>query len=261
MIRVEQVRKDFRSIKGAGFLLEDITFDIPERSVVAILGTNGSGKSTILKILAGELEPDGGQIICNKANDGTNSFHSLKRLYLDQHSGNDLVPTMTIRENLLLAQITHSVGSLRFPNTGDNKSAAINALNSISLGLDTRMNEQVRFLSGGEKQGLVLARAILYRSEMLLLDEFVSALAHNLAAAAIEIVQKLAHTVGTYCVLVTHEIDLAFRFADQLLFMHNGRLMANLSNTPTSQKQIIDLYSHCLAEFIINGTSSSNYSK
>ena len=162
----------------------------------------------------------------------------------------DLVPSLTIAENLSLAQIKGTRGSLRFPNRHEYRVDARNALSRISMGLDHRMNEQVRFLSGGEKQGLVLARALLFQSNFLLLDEFVSALAHNLASKMIALVSDIVKESRSYCLLVTHEIDLAFKYANQLIFLHNGKLIDNLENNTKSQQRIIELYAQFLKEYI-----------
>lgn len=254
MIRVEGLTKDFRTYKGAGFLLGNISFNIPERKLVAILGTNGSGKSTLLKILSGAMNSDSGRVIYEQ--NGVNSLlsssihESLRTLYLDQDAGRDLVHSMTIAENLFLAEVKGSPGSLRFPNRRGFRDTAENALARITMGLEKRMQEQVRFLSGGEKQGLILSRALLFQSKFLLLDEFVSALSRDLAAKMLELVRDIVKGSDVLCLLVTHEIDFAFRFADRLLFLHNGKLLANVENDSSSQRKVISLYAECLKEYI-----------
>jgi ABC-type uncharacterized transport system ATPase component len=252
MIEVKSLTKDFRTHKGAGFLLDNISFTIPERKLIAIIGTNGSGKSTLLKLLAGEIDRDSGEIFCQTRIDKMSEVRSLRPLYIDQDAGRDLVPSMSIGENLHIAQISGKMGTLRFPNRQEHRKAAVRALSKISMGLENRIGEQVRFLSGGEKQGLIIARAFLFQSKFLLLDEFVSALAHNLASRMVSIVRELVRESSCYCVLVTHELDLAFKYADELIFLHNGKLIANLKNSRDSQKEIIDMYSNFLNEFINN---------
>jgi ABC-type uncharacterized transport system ATPase component len=156
---------------------------------------------------------------------------------------------MTIGENLELAQIFSRTGTLRFPSRKLLRMQALDALSKVPLGLDKRLSQQVRSLSGGERQGLVLARALLLSPRVLLLDEFVSALARHLAVRMMAVVRDLVLQSRTYCAVVTHDIDLATRFADQIVFLHNGRLMDSfLVDGPSSRDRIVNLFSTCLKE-------------
>src|ERR1035437_3839714 len=201
MIRVSGLSKDYRTARGAGFLLSDISFILQPRAVTAILGTNGSGKSTLLRLIGGELEADGGSVTvafedCHHE-DSADPLRNV--LYLDQDSGRDLVLSMTICENLELAQISGRTGTLRFPSRKLLRLQALDALSQVPLGLDKRLSQQVRSLSGGERQGLVLARALVPSPHVLLLDEFVSALARHLAVRMMAVVRQLVLKNETYC--------------------------------------------------------------
>jgi len=256
MIQVRGIKKRLNGGRGS-FVLNDANIDIPPKKIVAILGTNGAGKSTLLKLLSGVILPDGGTVSLHEGEDTgihTLATHThLRALYLDQNSERDLVPSMTIAENMYLAQIPGAVGSLRFPSRRSIHSMTEKAVASISLGLEMRMNEQVRVLSGGEKQGIVLARAFLSGSRWLLLDEFVSAMARDVAKRMMCHVRNITQEMGNYCVFVTHEADLAFEFADEFVFMHEGKVVANFKeNSAKVHKEILLLYSRCFREYIHN---------
>jgi putative ABC transport system ATP-binding protein len=251
MIQVSGLSKDYRTVSGGGFLLSDIRFTLQPKAITAILGTNGSGKSTLLKIIGGELDADSGSVNVDLDNSNRDESADPLRnvLYLDQDAGRDLVLSMTIGENLELAQISSRTGTLRFPSRKLLRMQALDALSKVPLGLDKRLSQQVRSLSGGERQGLVLARALLLSPRVLLLDEFVSALARHLAVRMMAVVRDLVLQSRTYCAVVTHDIDLATRFADQIVFLHNGRLMdCFLVDGPSSRDRIVNLFSTCLKE-------------
>ena len=213
------------------------------------------GKSTLLKLISGELEPDGGEILLETTESNgrplksANTISILHPLYLDQDSGQDIVPSMTLAENLYLGLIPGYAGSLMFPWKKENRLAAFTALSKISMNLENRMHEQARILSGGEKQGLILARALLSDSSLLLFDEFVSALTSDLACKLISLTKNIIVEKKIYGLFVTHEIDLAVRFADALIFLHNGKILRELTeNIGSSRSEIISLYSFCLNE-------------
>ncbi len=250
MIRIDNLTKDFRSSTGAGFRLSGVSMCLEPGTMVGLLGTNGSGKSTLLKMISGELSPDGG---CVEFLSDVEAPQLISErggvLYLDQDSGRDIVPSMTVAENLFLSQISNPLGSLRFPGRHERRQVAAAAVERIPIGLEYRLDEQARFLSGGERQALVLARTLLLDSPILLLDEFTSALSLSLASTALSVVREAVQSGSKYCVFVTHYVELAFRFADALAFLHEGNLVYGLTpNTPESRSKIVDLYARYLRE-------------
>jgi len=111
------------------------------------------------------------------------------------------------------------------------------------------MDRQASTLSGGEKQGLVLARALLCPTRVFLLDEFVSSLTTELAFKTLAVLKEVVRERRGYCAFVTHHLDLAFEFADYLVFLHNGRaLTERVENAPDSQEEVIRLFATCLRE-------------
>lgn len=249
MIEVNGISKQFRADTGKSFSLRDVSISLRPGAMLAILGTNGSGKSTLLKILAGQLEPDRGTIEYVAVGMRTlmlSDCQHPKRLYFDQDSGRDIVPSMRLWENVLLGYISSPVGSLRFPSKSIVRDRIKTALSTVALGLEHRMSEQARVLSGGEREGLVLARALLFGNDVYLLDEFTSSLTPELSHHYMSLVKSIMVREGKYGCFVTHEVPLAFLYADQFLFMHEGTvIMSSQENTEDVQREITALYAKC----------------
>jgi ABC-type sugar transport system ATPase subunit len=226
MIQLKDVIKDYRSPAGVGFVLGSLNMRI-ENGLLAILGTNGSGKSTLLKLISGEIAPNSGGItFANpKTHVGDNEGFRAGPLYLDQDAGRDIVPSMTVAQNLYLALMPSRYGVLRMADRRATRAAAAELLAHLPLPLHLKLDDQAGFLSGGERQSLVLARAMALNPNVLLLDEFSSSLTIQLAVQGFLAVQAMVRENQSCCVFVTHQFDLAFRFADYIAFLHNGQLV------------------------------------
>jgi len=242
MIQVSGLSKDYRTVSGGGFLLSDITFVLQPKAVTAILGTNGSGKSTLLKIIGGELDADGGSVKVDLGSSNCDrSADPLRNvLYLDQDAGRDLVLSMTIGENLELAQISSRTGTLRFPSRKLLRMQALDALSRVPLGLDKRLSQQVRSLSGGERQALAIARAVHFGASVLILDEPTAALGVKEAAHVLRIVLQ-ARQKGIAVIFITHQVVHALTVGDHFAVLIRGAKAADFRKGDKTREEITDL--------------------
>ena len=246
MIEVSGVTKEFRSELGLSFRLQPVQLVLRPGVMLAVLGTNGSGKSTLLRLLSGQLRPDSGTI--EHVDEGvrrplTPDVEHPKRLYFDQDSGRDIVPSMRLWENVLLGCIRGQAGALRFPGRQAIQGQVRKALCRVELGLEERVSEQARVLSGGQRRGLVLARALVFDNDIYLLDEFTSALTQELAQHYMSLIKSIIVERNGYCCFVTHEVPLAFKYADELMFIHGGEVVLPTTvNTVEAQQLVASLY-------------------
>ncbi|WCN12916.1 ATP-binding cassette domain-containing protein [Marinomonas mediterranea] len=199
--------------------LHNISLNIPKGSFFAIVGASGSGKSTLLSLLAGFQPSSSGQVCIDNTNiDDIGSRHLYQNLlHVDQHiqlfSG-------SIRENLLIAD----------PNASD--SILMSTLSKVGLhtfidslpdGLNHPIGENGLFLSGGEKQRLGLARALLRNANILLLDEPTSALDQTTEQHVLENIHRSYE--GKTIVMIAHRLN-TIRYADQIVLMDKGQIIA-----------------------------------
>lgn len=203
------------------FTLEATSFQAKPGEIVAILGPNASGKSTLLKLIAGELAPLSGRILLNGF-----VIHSLtprtraQRIAVVQQESVLLFPARVWQ---FVLQGRHSRGhSLRF-ETEDDLIIAKNALNQVGAAdLSDRWMDQI---SGGEKQRVILARALAQQPLLLLLDEPTLHLDIAAQVGLLDALHRLATENRYTVVIVTHELNLAAEYADQVVLMQRGRCL------------------------------------
>jgi len=203
------------------FTLGPVSFEAKQHELIAILGPNASGKSTLLGLLAGMHAPLAGRI----ALDGTEISKlevktRAQRIALVQQESELLFP-LRVWEYVLQGRYPYGRG-LRFESQQDCLMAG-NAL--AQVGADALRDRWMDQLSGGEKQRVILARALAQQPSLLLLDEPTQ---HLDIGGKVELLRRLRRLVSErrYTVLVvTHELDLAAEFADRIVLLHKGKCL------------------------------------
>ncbi|GAB3452785.1 amino acid ABC transporter ATP-binding protein [Massilia terrae] len=221
MIQIEGVAKRF----GKHTVLDGVDLRIAPGEVVSILGASGSGKSTLIRCINGLEKLDGGTISV----DG-NRVDNPKQLQLARRCCGtvfqlfNLYPHMTALQNIALAPIE----VLKVPRRqAEDEARELLA----SVGLAGRVDAYPAQLSGGQRQRVGICRALAMKPRYLLLDEVTSALDPEMTAEVLAILAKLAEN-GTTMLFVTHEIEFARQISDRIVFLDQGRLLADL---PTAQ--------------------------
>jgi iron complex transport system ATP-binding protein len=218
------------------FTLEATSFQARPGEIVAILGPNASGKSTILKLIAGALKPMSGRILLDgfETHTLTPKMRAL-RLAMVQQESPLLFPS---RAWEFVLQGRHAHGrSLRF-ETDDALLIARNALAQVGAEhLSDRWMDQI---SGGEKQRVILARALAQQPLLLLLDEPTLHLDIGSQVDLLDTLRKLAATNRYTVVVVTHELNLAAEYADQVALMQRGRCLRVGPPTGVYQRELLE---------------------
>ena len=203
------------------FTLQATSFQARPGEIVAILGPNASGKSTLLQLIAGVLDPLSGRILLNGF-----VIHSLnprtraQRIAMVQQESRLLFPAR-VWEFVLQGRHAHG-RSLRFESS-DDILITQNALAQVgAAALTDRFMDQI---SGGEKQRVILARAIAQQPLLLLLDEPTLHLDIAAQVGLLDALRRLAAQNRYTVVVVTHELNLAAEYADQILLMQSGRCL------------------------------------
>jgi len=215
LLRVEKLRKTFDNL----VVLDSISFEVPDKTVTALIGASGSGKSTLLRAInLLELVDDGqiffdGQDITAVETDADIVRRKLGMVF----QSFNLFPHKTVLENITLApMMVHGI------NKEQAESEARDLLKKF--GLLEKVDQYPDRLSGGQQQRVAIIRAMAVKPKLLLLDEITSALDPVLVNEVLETVRELKND-GVAIVISTHEMGFAKQIADQVCFLYQGRIL------------------------------------
>lgn len=258
MIEVKSLSKHFNAAGGdPTSALMNVSLAVAKGGWLNIVGPNGSGKSTLLRLIAGELAPDSGGIYYNGTDIG--NMPQDKRAdfiqYVEADTKTNLVPSMTIEQNLFLVQKGSRVAMLPLSEHSSARKQIRTSLADLALGLENRLQTQVRFLSSGERQAVVVAKTTLRQTRILLLDEFTGALDPTMAPKLLDTVKQMSTTRQLSVLMVTHDLDLVERTSAHTIFLKKGEIYARLEPGKYSRKELIELYQVALNQ---PGTAFSN---
>jgi len=213
MIEID-IRKLLKS--SSGEMLLDVKVELEEGKLTTIYGVSGAGKSTLLMLLAGLLKPEEGHITVG----GELWSDTSKKYFLAPQKRNiglvfqeyALFPNMTVRENLLFG-------------VGKSKSTAIvdQLVDIIDLG--QLQNRKPNTLSGGQKQRVALARALVRKPDMLLLDEPLSALDHEMRVKLQSYILEVHREFNLTTLLISHDVSEIIRLSDYMIEMDHGKIV------------------------------------
>jgi sulfate transport system ATP-binding protein len=209
-ISIRKVRKHFEGTQA----LNDVSIDVPDGELVALLGPSGCGKTTLLRIIAGLETPDDGEVLFGETDSTRLAVRDRGVGFVFQHYA--LFKHMTVREN-----IGFSLKIQKRPKE-EVRQRVDELLNLIQLnGIGNRFPSQ---LSGGQKQRVALARALAARPHVMLLDEPFGALDAQVRQDLRRWLRNLHDELKMTSVFVTHDQDEAFEVADRVVIMNKGRV-------------------------------------
>lgn len=213
ILRVENLTAGY----GNREVLKNISFDLKKGEIVSFIGSNGAGKSTLLKNISGFLIPSSGRIILDNEDITRLSIRSRVKKgisYLMQ--GGEVFQRLTVAENLELGGWNQKNEKLK---------ERVDKISSLFPELRTMMSIRAGLLSGGQKQMLALAIALVSWSRLLLLDEPFSALAPDITRYSMDTLRQLRDEFGVSIIIVEQNLARAFSLSDRIYFIKSG-LMA-----------------------------------
>jgi ABC-type lipoprotein export system ATPase subunit len=226
-ICAEQLCRHYRMGETLIRAVDGVTLTVRAGEFVALLGSSGSGKSSVLNLIAGLDRPTSGSVIVQdrdlaKLSREELAKHRLHTVGMVFQSFN-LIASMTLAENVELP--------MRFAEVDREKRDALAGEALERVGLQARMNHRPSELSGGEQQRAALARALINRPQLLLADEPTGNLDSHTGTEIMNMVREFNQQLGMTVVMVTHERALAERYAQRLIFLADGKLIGDESNS------------------------------
>jgi len=224
--------------------LANVNLAVNAEDYITIIGSNGAGKTTLLNIIAGVFPPErGGKVIINGTDvTGLSEYkHAtyVGRVYQDPHIGT--AAKMTIEENLAMAILRGQPRGLRPASTKERRELFRSALAPLGLGLEDRLNAQVGMLSSGQRQTVALVMATISKPALLLLDEHTANLDPRTAQIVLDLTEMIVQREKMTTIMVTHNMELALRYGNRLIMMHEGRIVVDLNQEQRAGLTINDL--------------------
>ena len=203
--------------KGAPEVLTDVSFTVEAGNFLAILGNNGVGKSTLLKCFNHILKPDSGEVLLDGKNLLTQSSREVaKQVAFVSQSVPDT--QMTVHDVVMLGRRPYMIWGF----TEEDHTIVHDAMHRLDV--EDMRGRFLNQLSGGEKQKVMLARALAQQPKALLLDEPTSALDVQNQYGVLKMVRDICHKDQIIAVMVIHDLNLALRFCDRFLLLKDGRV-------------------------------------
>jgi ABC-type sugar transport system ATPase subunit len=226
---------------GAVQALRGIDFRIRRGETVALVGDNGAGKSTFVKILSGVTQPTSGTISFagkSVSIDSTDVAHGLGIETVYQDLG--LCPNLTVADNIFLGrEMTRGIGPFRFLDKRAMRNAAAEVLPTLSINVPSP-NANVARLSGGQRQAVALARAKLWERSLVLLDEPTAALGVQESKRAMDAVRTMQQR-GVSIVIISHNMPLVLEMSHRIVVLRHGRKVGDVPRAAVNGDDIVAL--------------------
>ena len=251
MLQIKNISKTFPNPYGdPNTIFKDLSLTINTGEFVSIIGSNGTGKSTLLNIISGFIKESQGDILLDGNNLTKLAEHKktqlISRVFQDPSLGT--CPSMTVRENLSLALNKGSLLNLK--KCLRHKTEVIeDLLEDISLDLKKYLDVQVKYLSGGQRQALSLIMSSITNPKVLLLDEHTAALDPKTSNEIIDLTNKIVREKNITTLMVTHNLKHAIYYGDRLIMLHKGEVILDISGYEKSNitiEEILDKFEYAV---------------
>ncbi|MDI9471048.1 MAG: ATP-binding cassette domain-containing protein [Bacillota bacterium] len=244
MLKLIGVRKTFEiGTLDQTHVLCGIDLTIEAGDFVSVIGGNGAGKSTLLNVISGVFEPDAGQILLGDLDITRMPEYKraafFGRVFQDPAQGT--AADMEISENLAMASMRGKRRGLRQNLKKSQYPMFRERLAMLDLGLEDRLHQRVRHLSGGQRQALTLLMATLVEPQVLLLDEHTAALDPKTAVKVMEVTERLVSTLKLTTLMITHNMQQAIRYGNRLVMLNAGEIILDVRDEEKASLTVEDL--------------------
>ena len=233
LLRIERLRREF----GAVVALEEVTLDVDPGDIVALVGDNGAGKSTVVKCIAGVYPPTAGQILVEGQPVRFSSpldarGEGIEAVFQDLA----LADAQPVYMNMFLGREL-----VKGPLRRLDREAMVTETQTLLDELDVRLDSPratIRDLSGGQRQGVAIARAVQWAQRLVLMDEPTAALGVAETRRVEEVIRRMRDS-GRAILMVSHSLDQVFRLADRVCVLRRGRQVGIRRTSETTGDEIV----------------------
>ena len=234
-------------------LFRDFSLSVEEGQFVSIVGSNGSGKTSLLNIICGSIPVEGGEVLIEGKNINKlkeyQRYAAMGRVYQNPAAGT--CPGLTMLENLSLADNKGKRFGLRRGVNRQRRDFYCQQLQSLGLGLEDKLDVKMGALSGGQRQAVALLMATMTPLKFLILDEHTAALDPKTAEIIMELTDKVVREKKLTAMMVTHNLRYAVEYGDRLIMMNQGQVVmdkAGAEKTATSIDDILGVFNQISIE-------------
>ncbi len=236
LMRVVGLQKSYGGLRA----VDDVTFDVYQGEVLALVGDNGAGKSTLVKALAGAQPPDSGRI---EIDDKLVSLRTPRDAEAARigclHQGLGLVDALDVPENVFLGRElqTKVFGVVPQLDHSRMRARTVELLDRFGIHLP-KLNEPVMRLSGGQRQTVAISRLLLQDVRLVIMDEPMAALGVEEGRRVLELVRSM-RAEGISVIVISHNLEHVFQLADRIAVMKNGKLIGVVETAATTRDAVV----------------------
>jgi len=237
LVEMQDIHKWF----GKVYSLRGVDFDVNRSEIVGLVGDNGAGKSTLIKILTGVFPPTEGRVFIRGKEVKFSSpkearDNGIETVYQEEALGEDL----SIARNLFMGKEPQkSIGFIKLLDLEKMKKESERMLNELGMRISS-MEQQAKFCSGGEKQGIAIARAMYFKADLIILDEPTRALGILGVKQVMNHVKELKKR-GIACIFITHNLHHVYPIADRFVILSRGKKIGDTLKKNTSIDKLTKL--------------------
>ncbi|MBC7088054.1 MAG: ATP-binding cassette domain-containing protein [Tissierellales bacterium] len=251
MLEIRKLRKSFNLDRDNILVVfDEFNLNLKANTTTALIGPNGCGKTTLLNLISGNLKSDNGTILLNGI-DITNEAEEKRSIQISrvhQDPSKSVSLNLTVLENLALADKKGESFNLYRLIRKQNRDRYMDLLKSFNIGLENKINEKVKYLSGGQRQSLSLIMASMKNPNILLLDEHTAALDPKASVVVLEKTKELIKKNKITTLMVSHNIKDALRYSDRIIMLDSGNIVFDRPSISIKESEILDIYKEKLQE-------------
>lgn len=246
VLELRHISKRFGAVRA----LHDVSFSLYAGEVMGLIGDNGAGKSTVVNIIAGSLPPDSGQILVDGvARSFENAAQARAAGIETVFQYLSLIPTLDMAENVFLNREIFALGKigqwLRWMDKREMRRQTADGFTRLGLTLPAPTTK-VTALSGGQRQAVAIARAVLWGSHIVVLDEPAAALGVKQTEIVLSFIEGVrAH--GVACIFVSHNMEHVMRVCDRIVLMRLGAKIFDAPAVTTSAADLVAMMTGAVA--------------